>query len=202
MAYYAQPLTKLEAINIALSSMGEPAINALDDAGVDAQMAADLIDETSRNVQLKGWHWNREKHTLSPDAQTGAINLPNNVAKVDTVDGDSDIDVVQRGLRLFNRTTNSYVFSDPLILGLYVILPFEELPMSCRSYIAYSSAMILQRRILGAESIDKGLKEQSVDAWAELIRDEMQVSDPNMLRDSWSMQSITSRGNFGIGVFR
>lgn len=201
MAYYAQPLTKLEGINICLSSMGEPAINALDDAGIDAQMASDLIDEQSRTVQLIGWHWNREKHSFKPDMQTGAINLPNNVAKVDSVDGSSNIDVVQRGLRLFDRGNNTYSFTDSITLELVVILPFDELPMAARAYIAYNSAMVLQQRILGAESINKDLHEMAAKAWVEVIRDQDEVADANMLKDSWSTVSIIQRGWFRRGAY-
>ena len=50
MAYFNTPMTKLEAVNICLSSMGEPVINSLDNASVDAQIASDLIDEVGRTV--------------------------------------------------------------------------------------------------------------------------------------------------------
>lgn len=201
MAYYSQPLTKLEAINICLSSMGEPSVNTVDDAGIDAQMASDLIDETARNVQLKGWHWNREVHTFSPDANTGSINLPNNIAKVDSTDGSSNIDVVQRGLRLFDRGTNSYSFSVPVTLECVVILPFDELPLSCKAFIAYESAMTLQRRLLGSGDIDKFLDDNRNDAWNELVRDQNEIEDNNVLKDNWSTVSILNRGGFRRGAY-
>lgn len=201
MTTYPQPLTKLEAVNICLSAMGEPAVNALEDVGIDAQMASDLIDEQSRNVQLKGWHWNREVHTFQPEAITGYINLPHNVGKVDSTDISQSIDVVQRGLRLFNRGTNSYTFTNPLTIELYVILPFDELPLAGKSFIAYNSAMILQQRLLGSATIDSYLKDQKKDAWTELVRDNDEVQDANMLKDNWSTMSIVQRGQFRRGGY-
>ena len=195
-----QPMTKLEGINICLSSMGEPAINALDDAGVDAQMAADLIDETSRGVQLKGWHWNRETHKLQPDQQ-GNLNLPMNTAKVDSTSVDIAVDVVQRGLRLFDRVNNTYTFTKPVTLELYVILPYDELPQSAKNFIAYEAACRFQRRLLGSDSIDKFLVEARNEARVELIRDDIQVSDPNMLKDNWTTASIMQRGAFRRGGY-
>lgn len=201
MSYYAQPLTKLEAINICLSSMGEPAINALDDAGVDAQIAADIIDETSRVLQLKGWHWNTEVHTLQPDRQTGAINLPNNVAKIDTVEHSAGVDVVSRGLRLFDRSNNSYSFKDSLRLSLVMILPYEELPLPAKAFVAYQSAMVSQQRLLGSATMDNYLEKQAQSAWVEIVRDNDEVADANMLRDSWSTLSIVQRGHFRRGSY-
>lgn len=195
-----QPMTKLEAINICLSSMGEPAVNALDDAGVDAQMAADLIDETSRGVQLKGWHWNRETHKLQPDQQ-GRMNLPMNTAKVDSTSYDAGVDVVQRGLKLFDRVNNTYIFTKPLTLELYVILPYDDLPQSAKNFIAYDAACRFQRRLLGSDTIDRFLVEARNEARLELVRDDIQVSDPNMLRDNWTSASIVERGRFRRGQY-
>jgi hypothetical protein len=86
----------------------------------------------SRSAQLRGWHWNREVHSLSPDIN-GNINLPNNVAKVDTTGIDYPVDVVQRGLRLFNIDDNTYVFTRPIKLQLYVILDFTDLNATVKS---------------------------------------------------------------------
>lgn len=200
MVDITQPMTKLEAINICLSSMGEPAVNTLEDAGVDAQMAADLIDETSRGVQLKGWHWNRETHKLQPDQQ-GFINLPVNVAKVDSTSADANVDVVQRGLKLYDRGKNTYTFTKSLTLELYVILPFDELPQAAKNYIAYDAACKFQRRLLGSDTIDKFLVDARTEARHELVRDDIQVSDPNMLRDNWTTASIVQRGFFRRGMY-
>ncbi len=200
MSYYTTPMSKLEAINIILSSIGEPEIVILDGAGIDAQRASDLIDEVSRSTQIKGWHWNRETQTLSPDAD-GFINLPNNVAKVDTTKAFAMYDVVQRGQRLFNRTDNTYVFTLPLELDIYVILPFEDLPPSVKDYVTAQAAVTLQQRVLGAISLDSFLSEKLATTYAEMVRDEMQVADPNILKDNWSTRGIVSRGWFRRGAY-
>ena len=194
------PMTKLDAVNIALSSMGEPVINTLDGASVDAQMAADLVDETSRSIQSQGWQWNRERHVLSPNVNNQIV-LPANTARVDTVETDRPTDVIQRGGKLFDRANNTYTFDKTLILEIYVILPFEDLPLAAKNAIAYKAAMILQQRLLGSETLYKFAQAEAQRAWLTLLQEEAEVGDHNMLYDSWQTSSILNRSSFARGGY-
>ena len=200
MSYFNTPMSKLEAVNICLSSMGEPSIASLDGAAIDAQMASDLIDETSRSVQAMGFHWNRETHTLSPNV-AGEIVLPSNTARVDTVDGDRSVDVIQRGTRLYDRTNNTYVFDKSLTVDIAVILPFEDLPLAAKNFITMRSARLLQQRLLGSETLHKFNQADEQRAWVLLLQDEADIADASMLHDSWSTASILNRGWFSRGGY-
>lgn len=200
MAYYNTPMTKLEAVNIALSSMGEPVVNSLDSASVDAQMASDLIDETSRSVQGRGWYWNRERHTLIPNVNNEII-LPANTIRIDTIEYNRADAVVQRGLKLFNLSDNSFKFDTELTVELYVMLPFEDLPMAAKQYVAYRAARTLQQRLLGSETLSKFNQEEEQRAYLTLMQEEAEVADYNMLHDSWQTQSILTRGTFSRGGY-
>lgn len=200
MTYTLTPLTKLDAVNICLSSMGEPQVNALDGVAVDAQMAASLIDETSMTVQSMGWHWNRELHSLSPDTN-GEIVLPANTARVDTVNGSLPTDVVQRGLRLFDVKNNTFQFTSPLELELYVVLEYEDLPLLAKQYVALRAARILQQRLLGSDTLYKYAQADEQAAWIALQADHLAITDANMLNDSWSVGRILSRGYFARGNY-
>jgi len=199
MTTYVNPMTKLQAVNICLSSMGEPPISTLDSAAPDAQVISDIIDETSRSVQAIGWHWNIEKYILSPNTNNELV-LPNNTLRVDSVDTSSDIDVIQRGLRLFNRTDNAYTFTDPITVEVFVGLPFDDLPFAAKQYIALAAARIAQQRLLGSDSLYKFNVQDEQRAWLNLLRDESDVSDRNMLYDSYSTSSMLMRGAFSRGV--
>lgn len=200
MAYFNTPMTKLDAVNICLSSMGEPMINALDGSSVDAQMASDLIDETSRTVQAEGWHWNRERHRLIPDT-FNQINLPANTARVDTVEDSRTTDVIQRGGKLFNRYENTHIFNDPIILEIYVILPFEEMPLAAKNYVTYKSARLFQQRVLGSETLSKFTQNDEQRAWLTLLQEEADVADNNMLNDAWQTASILNRNHYTRGGY-
>lgn len=200
MAYFDTPMTKLDAVNVCLSAMGEASINELESAGIDAQIASDIVDETSRGVQGMGWHWNRETHTISPDVN-GYIVLPSNTLRVDTVNMDKSTDVVQRGLKLFDRTTNLYTFSDPLEVDIIVTLPFEDLPFAAKNFITFRASRLFQQRVLGSETLHKFNQQDEQRAWVMLLQDEAEVTDANMLDDSWSTTSILSRGSFARGAY-
>lgn len=191
-------MDRLEAINICLRSLGEPSISSLDGAGIDAQVAADTVDEISRQLQLKGWSWNKEFHDLTPDIDN-QINLPSNTARVITIY--SSVDAVARGLRLFNRDTNSYTFDAPISVALIVLLPFDDLPLAARDCIAAIAADTLQERVLGSDSLDRYLERKQLNSWAELIRDETLVAKPNILKDNWSTYSIIQRSGFSRGAY-
>lgn len=200
MTYNLIPLTKLDAVNICLSSMGEPEVNSLDGVAVDAQMAASLIDETSMSVQAQGWHWNREVYKLSPD-NNGNIVLPANTARIDSVNRSKTVDVVQRGTRLFDVGNNTFVFTEPVEVEIYVILPYEELPLSAKQYIAIRAARLCQQRLLGTDTLDKFMAQSEQTAWFALMQDNLATADHNMLTDSWSVASILSRGYFARGAY-
>jgi hypothetical protein len=195
------PTTKLGAVNICLSAMGEPAVNSLDDAAIDAQSAANIVDETTASVQSEGWDWNTEKHTLSPNTD-GFILLPENTIRVDTIEEDAGTDVIQRGLKLFDRKTSSYSFTKPLRLELIVILPFEEVPFSAKQFIAIRAARIFQQRSLGSDTLYKYDAADEQRAWAVLVQEEADTLDANVLRDNWSTASIVNRTFFARGAYR
>ena len=200
MSLSISPLTKLDAVNICLSTMGEPTVNTLDGAAVDAQMASDLVDETSRSVQGMGWHWNLEKRVLSPDVNSNIV-LPANTLRVDTIDDSRSTDVVQRGLKLFNVENANYVFDKEVTVEIYVQLPFEELPFAAKQFITMRAGRMLQQRLLGSDTLFKFSAQDEQRAWTVLMQEEAEVTDANMLYDSWSTRKIVTRGYFSRGGF-
>jgi len=200
MPFYNTPMTKLEAVNICLSSMGEPTVNSLDSAAIDAQMASDIVDETARSVQAIGWHWNREKHTIEPDGN-GYLTLPANTLRVDTAGSYVTTDVIQRGTRLYNRGDDTYIFSAPLELDMYVALPFEDMPFAAKQFVSIRSARLLQQRVLGSDTLYKFDSADENRAWTVLCQEEAEVSDANMLYDNWSTSSIMNRSSFSRGAY-
>jgi len=200
LAYYDTPMTKLEAVNICLSSMGEPVVNTLDGAAIDAQMASDLIDETSRSVQGMGWHWNREQHTLSPNV-SNEIVLPANTIRVDTVNESRSVNVVYRNGKLFDVENATFQFDKELKLEIYVVLPFEHIPFAAKQFVTARAARLLQVRLLGSETLNKFNMADEQRAWVALMQEEAETFDGNMLTDSWSTRSIITRGYFARGAY-
>jgi hypothetical protein len=186
------PTTKLEAVNVCLTNIGEAPVASLTGLQVDAQVASSIIDEVSREVQTNGWHWNTEVHTLSPNI-SNQILLPANTLRVDTVEKDSSLDVIQRGMKLYDRKDNTYTFTAPLRLHLTVGLDFDEIPEAARRYITMRSSRVFQERTLGSESLSKFNRADEQSAWALLQHEEAETGDHNMITDSYSTYTTVAR---------
>jgi hypothetical protein len=186
------PTTKLEAVNVCLTNIGEAPVASLTGLQVDAQVASSIIDEVSREVQSNGWHWNTEVHTISPNI-SNQILLPANTLRVDTVEKDSSLDVVQRGMKLYDRKDNTYLFTASLRLHLTVALDFNEIPEAARRYITMRSSRVFQERTLGSESLSKFNRGDEQQAWALLQHEEAETGDHNMITDSYSTYTTVSR---------
>ncbi len=193
MSDFSGPITRLQAVNICLSSMGEPEIDTLDGAGLDAEAADNVVGETSAALQQRGWHFNREIHKISPDVN-GNLIVPSNALSIDTCGASMGLDLVQRGTKLFDRVNNTYTFTAPVEVEIIALLDWDVLPAAARWAIAYTAAATFQQRILGSADVDKALSPRAKDALAVLTRDDLKSADANMLRDSWSVSRGLRRG--------
>ena len=145
--------TKLEAVNIVLDCMGENPINTLE-AGSgkprQAVLAERQLDNTSREVQTRGWHFNTEKkYDLVRDG-SNKITLASNVLKVDTeVNKYTDIDVVQRGTTLYDKKNHTDTFTQDLEAEIVFYLEWTQLPEAFRNWIAIRAGRKMNARYLG-----------------------------------------------------
>jgi len=144
-------LTELEAVNVMLSVIGEAPINTLTGAAtVDVIQAKAILSQVSREVQSVGWHFNIERdYPLVPDINQ-EINLAANMVRVDA-DQYPELDVVQRGLRLYNRKDHTFKFEKTVKAEIIFLLPFEELPQTARQFIVIRAARIFQDRMVGSD---------------------------------------------------
>lgn len=186
------PTTKLEAVNACLSNIGEAPVASLTGLQVDAQVASSIIDEVSREVQAHGWHWNSEVHTLKPDINS-EIKLPANTLRVDSVQDDIATDVIQRGMKLYDRKENQYTFTKALKLALTVGLDFDDIPEAARRYITVRSIRLFQERVLGSDSLSKFNRSDEQQAWSLLQHEEAETGDYNVITDSYSTYSTVGR---------
>jgi len=196
MATVLTPTTELEAVNIMLSVIGESPISSLaaGSAVADAVTAQQTLSEVNRAVQSKGWHFNTDKEfTLTPEAFTGEVRVPSNCLRVDTVEGDRDIDVVLRGQRLYDRKNHTYVFSDSLTVDMVVLLPFEEIPETARHYITVRAARVFQARTVGAESLFQFTNLDERDALVSFKKAEGITGDYNILTGNSTVFRVLNR---------
>lgn len=183
MATVTTPTTELEAINTILSVIGESPISSLSDvsAVADAVVAQSTLSEVNRQVQTKGWHFNTEYDYVLAPSVSGEIIVPSNFLRVDSFGDDKDVDVTQRGTRLYNRKDHTYTFTKSLKCEVVVLLPFDEMPQAARHYVTIKAARVFQSRTVGSDALYQFTALDERDAMLDLKRAEGITGDYNIL---------------------
>lgn len=173
--------SRLDAVNVILTSCGESPVSSLSGSTADAANADVILGETLLSVQSKGWHFNTESDVpLTPDGD-GFIALPSNCLRIDADPVEySSIDIVQRGLRLYDRTARSYVFTAPIKAEIVYALPFEELPEAARRYISIRASRIFHDRFVGSETEHAFSEKDELEARASLNESNLDTASTNL----------------------
>lgn len=192
MAFLIVPTSELEAVNECLENIGQAPVSTIaGDLGVDTQIALNFVRKINRELQSSGWYWNTEiNYKLSPNGD-GDIILPSNTLAVDTTGTSTDLNLVQRGVRLYDRENHTYTFTEDVYVELVVGLTFEELPETARRYISMRAARMFQDRIEG--NADQGDTTDEMQAMAALHADQLRTEDTNMLNGSYGMVKTLNR---------
>lgn len=196
------PTSELEAINLMLSVIGESPVNTVEDTGVvDAVVARQILVQASRDTQVVGWHWNTEiDYPLSQSFPEGELYLPPNTLKVDTTGVDADLDLVQRGNRLYDRKNHTFQVKRNVKVELVLLLPFDQLPEAARSYISIRAARQFQERMVGSDTLWQFNTTDELRAWSYLLSAEADTLDLNVFSDSSSVTRVLNRIMPGGGV--
>ena len=188
--------TKLNAVNIMISVIGESPVNTLGGTSVPVTVvqAESVLDETPRSVQSEGWHFNTEhEYVLTPDAGTSKINLPSNTLKVDL---DPQLytsnDPVQRGLTLYDRKNHTDVWTKEVKASITFELDFTDLPEQFRHYITVRSARIFGNRFLGSREIEGFSLRDEIEAKARAIDSDSENADMTIF-DHYSVLRVLDR---------
>ena len=130
------------------------------------------IDAASAWVQGDLWWFNVEYPTLSPQAVTGYLLVPNDTAACDSLTQYPRLAV--RGNRLYNLDDITDVFTSPMRVRLHRVLPFEDCPLLARAYIAARAKLDFQKDYDGdsmkAQILAQEIKESYARMHAEHIR--------------------------------
>ena len=187
--------TKLNAINTILSAVGEAPINSLTGTlTADVRLAEAILDETSREVQSAGWHFNTEKDVPLVPNSDNEVEIGTNVARVDLegANVDADFDIVIRGTKLYNRKKLTFTISKTKKYTVVYLLDFTDMPENARRYIMIRAARIFQDRLVGSEKnsmFTRGDEQQALIA----LRDyEMESADYSIF-DNFDVGRITDR---------
>jgi len=171
-------LTKLEALNIILGSAQLSPVESLDSGDIDAETAESILKETLEEVQTRGWSWNKEVIKLSPTSE-GFLILPHNVLDVDPKN--RNLSYIQRGLKLYNKEENTFIFNKTVEVQIVLGLDFEDLPQSVRRYVSLKASRVFQQRTLGDPNINQYIMMEEAAAYSQLVMADVRSKDANMI---------------------
>lgn len=191
--------TTLDAVNVMLKGIGQAPTNTLVDGGgsVDVESAFLTLNETSRQVQGLGWHFNKDiGMKLMPESLTDFVRLPENTLRVDEVYPDDlrmGSDMVQRGLRLYDRRKHTYQIGRPVVVDIVMMLPFDELPQYARTYITISAARKFAQDETGNSDITRLSKDDEERALIQLEQLDAEHAGSNLAIDSPFIRGMIRR---------
>jgi hypothetical protein len=185
-------MTELEAVNEVLATVGDtPVQTLLPGTYIEALRILQILKETSREIQSRGWWFNEEENkTLQPDIN-GLITLGFNVIEV-SVTNDYDGSIIQRGNRLFNRDTGTYNINKEVKVNLIVGLEWNELPQVARLYITSMTAFKYNSGYVGLTEVKQDVQAILGERYVQMKISDTRSRDVNIF-DNYTNYNISRR---------
>ena len=187
----ASKTTKLDAVNIILSNIGQAPVVNLESGNPMVEMAELVLDEISNTVQSEGWVFNTEySYPFTPDSNQEIV-VPENVISLD-VPALSSVFVQIRQNKLYNRTDHTYKFTEPQKLDVVWLFDFTDLPEAFKNYVIVRAANVYAGRSVGsAEAVRFGQQEEVLSR-SSAIEYDTQQGDYNVFGDSQGLNRYLS----------
>lgn len=145
--------SKLDAVNTMLSSIGEAPVSSLSSGLIEAEIAETILDTVDREVQSMGWNFNTElKKSFAQDV-SGQVVLPADILRADATYQANSKDLVQRGLKMYDKKNHTFVIGAATELDVVVQLVFDDLPEVAKRYIVLRATRIFQDRVVGSGTL-------------------------------------------------
>lgn len=172
-------LTTLDVVNDMLGLLGERRVNSLNEPHPMIPDALAKIDSARAWVQGDLWWFNVEYPTLSPQAVTGYLLVPNDTAACDSLTQYPRLAV--RGNRLYNLDDITDVFASPIRVRLHRVLPFEDCPLLARAYIAARAKLDFQKDYDGDSMKAQILAQEVKESYARMHAEHIRNAKANIL---------------------
>tara|TARA_R110002153_G_scaffold232478_1_gene385784 strand:- start:198 stop:767 length:570 start_codon:yes stop_codon:yes gene_type:complete len=173
-------LTELEAINQILSVTGDSPISSINSTYEQAVVARRILLEISKEKQAKGYWFNEVDEFLILKDSDGEINLPSETIRCD-VPRDSG-DLVQRGLKLFNKKLNTYNIGCDVSVNLVSELSWALLPQSFRQIVVAYASLRYNTEYFGSPELNMNIQNDILAKNLLLQKEDIDNRDLNMLK--------------------
>lgn len=169
--------TELDVVNACLATMGEIPLNSLSDPHTWRPAAQDKLRKVSERQQSKGYWFNRERITLSPNIVDSKVYLPGDTLKFTS----TNPDLVMRGDKVFDLDGGTYIFTEDVEVTLIRDVPFEDLPHTAQVLIEAMTVFSFQSDYDADNSKREQLGRELQAAQADFNREETRHVRGNMI---------------------
>ena len=184
--------TKLEAVNVMLSAIGEAPVNSLSSGLIEAEIAESILNTIDREVQSMGWHFNTDLNKSFAQDTLGQIILPTDILRADaTLKADAP-NLVQRGLKMYDRANHTFVVGAPANLDVVVQLLFDDVPEPAKRYMVLRATRVFQDRVVGSGTLHDFQQRDEAEALIQLKDFDKSADDHNIF-DNYDTFSIIDR---------
>jgi hypothetical protein len=184
--------TKLDAVNTMLSAIGEAPVSSLSSGLIEAEIAETILDTVDREVQSMGWHFNTELNKSFAQDTNGQIILPADILKADATLVANSPDLVQRGLKMYDRKNHTFNIGVNVGLDVVVQLEFNDVPEVAKRYMVLRATRIFQDRVVGSATLHGFHEKDENRALMELREFDKSADDDNIF-DNYDTFSIIDR---------
>ena len=196
MAFISQvPMTELQAVNMLLAAIGEAAVSSLETATtVEVTQAKNLLSNTNRAIQQKGWHFNTEWDVVMTLDSESLVPVASNVLSIMIPNKLTTLRGREGSPFLYDLENNTFTFgSAPNNAVTITLLDFVDTPHTFRQYVTVRAARIFQEEIIGQVSAEQVNRIEESEAYADLLDDETDRAGYNVGYSDIEMYNITKR---------
>lgn len=189
-------LKKLDAVNRMLQASGEQSVNTLMNDGVnDVDLAVDILNDSTREIQSKGMNFNSEEKAFYPDSDQRIV-LADTILSMTPCGPDAGRRLVQRGKWLYDADNNRFTFPNEksVILRVTYELAFDDIPSDIQYWITDHAARAYQMQTQRNRELDQYLAERLLISQARALQYDMQNRNKVFTRNF--------NGNTGWGTLR
>lgn len=187
----ATKTTKLDAVNIILSNIGQAPVVNLTSGNPMVETAELVLEEISRTVQSEGWVFNTETEYPFQLDPNNEIVIPDNVLSAD-LPALSDKSTQIRDNRLYDRTNHTYKFDRDQALDVVWLFDFESLPEAFKNYVTIRAANVFAGRSVGSQEAIRFGQAEELQARSSALEYETQQGDYNVFGDSRGLNQYRS----------
>ena len=184
--------SKLDAVNTMLSSIGEAPVSSLSSGLIEAEIAESILNTIDREVQSMGWHFNTELNKSFAQTPAGEILLPADILRADATLKANAPNLVQRGLKMYDRVNHTFIVGTNAALDVVVQLVFDDLPEVAKRYIVLRATRIFQDRVVGSNTLHSFQEKDEQQALVQL-KDFDKAADDHNIFDNYDTFSIIDR---------